>query len=462
MPARRPNEALKELNRKLRTLQYLLPRRSVEAMPQSVGFQDTLICNLRCPHCQTHGTDEAHRDSNDMRHDMPLDMVTRLAGEALPNADRYQLTLNGEPLASPHFDERLDVLGRHGARLDLTTNATLFTKARLARIIPAAATIQVSIDGATKPTVETLRRGANFEKLLHNIRLLTRTLELLPAHLRPLVSFSTVIMQSNVRELPELVRLASHLNVRRVYGNFLVVFSNGLAMEAMARHKALYNACREAALVEAEAQGVDLDVPPPFEGAHPSSDVELSRGSPESYLDPDAIERESAEIAKSILDEVQPLSSTRAEGAEERRLRDQLNMLVAEHGDWLRKLCREDGEEVAFCNYLYRNTYVHPSGDVTPCCEVGRPVLGQINTQTLREVWNGEAYRDFRTRFLSADPPACCVGCGHNRVIRKSVLAHEILDGLPHQERNSARHLIARLRALMQKLLPPRTWRRSV
>ena len=38
--------------------------------------------------------------------------------------------------------------------------------------------------------------------------------------------------------------------------------------------------------------------------------------------------------------------------------------------------------------------------------------LGDASQQTLREIWNGPAYRDFRAGLLSDHPPAACASCG--------------------------------------------------
>ena len=39
--------------------------------------------------------------------------------------------------------------------------------------------------------------------------------------------------------------------------------------------------------------------------------------------------------------------------------------------------------------------------------------LGDATQQTLREIWNGPAYRDFRSALLSATtPPQPCQDCG--------------------------------------------------
>jgi hypothetical protein len=38
--------------------------------------------------------------------------------------------------------------------------------------------------------------------------------------------------------------------------------------------------------------------------------------------------------------------------------------------------------------------------------------LGEATQQTLREIWNGAAYRDVRSALLSETPPRPCAGCG--------------------------------------------------
>jgi hypothetical protein len=38
--------------------------------------------------------------------------------------------------------------------------------------------------------------------------------------------------------------------------------------------------------------------------------------------------------------------------------------------------------------------------------------LGDATQQTLREIWNGAAYQDFRAALLSDAPARPCAGCG--------------------------------------------------
>ena len=38
--------------------------------------------------------------------------------------------------------------------------------------------------------------------------------------------------------------------------------------------------------------------------------------------------------------------------------------------------------------------------------------LGDATQQSLREIWNGDAYSDFRDALLSDAPPKACASCG--------------------------------------------------
>jgi hypothetical protein len=41
--------------------------------------------------------------------------------------------------------------------------------------------------------------------------------------------------------------------------------------------------------------------------------------------------------------------------------------------------------------------------------------MGNINSQSLEDIWNGEAYQAFRLKVNSASPPTTCVSCAFTR-----------------------------------------------
>jgi radical SAM protein with 4Fe4S-binding SPASM domain len=63
--------------------------------------------------------------------------------------------------------------------------------------------------------------------------------------------------------------------------------------------------------------------------------------------------------------------------------------------------------------------YFTANGRALPCCIAPfsqngyeNYTLGDATQQTLREIWNGRAYRDFRTALQSDAPPRACASCG--------------------------------------------------
>ena len=49
----------------------------------------------------------------------------RIAGEVAPYTEHIYLHIKGEPLLHPHLGQILSIAGRHGLRVNITTNATL-------------------------------------------------------------------------------------------------------------------------------------------------------------------------------------------------------------------------------------------------------------------------------------------------------------------------------------------------
>ena len=71
------------------------------------------------------------------------------------------------------------------------------------------------------------------------------------------------------------------------------------------------------------------------------------------------------------------------------------------------------------CSRPLRLAYVTAQGTALPCCiapftdaPYASIVLGNYLQDGVAAVWTGDAYRRFRERLYSSDPPACCRGCG--------------------------------------------------
>jgi len=73
----------------------------------------------------------------------------------------------------------------------------------------------------------------------------------------------------------------------------------------------------------------------------------------------------------------------------------------------------------SLCRRPWTLMYFTAHGKALPCCIAPFSMrgyasftLGDATQQTLREIWNGERYREFRRALLSDQPPPACARCG--------------------------------------------------
>ena len=79
----------------------------------------------------------------------------------------------------------------------------------------------------------------------------------------------------------------------------------------------------------------------------------------------------------------------------------------------------DNGSPWSLCRRPWTVMYFTANGRALPCCIAPfsqrgyeNYTLGDATQQTLREIWNGDAYRDFRKALLSDKPPGACASCG--------------------------------------------------
>lgn len=68
-----------------------------------------------------------------------------------------------------------------------------------------------------------------------------------------------------------------------------------------------------------------------------------------------------------------------------------------------------------FCWYPFRTMYIRADGNVKPCCFYwDESYLGEICNSDVREVWNGEGYREIRKKCIDGAIPDGCRWCIKN------------------------------------------------
>lgn len=244
------------LNSALNYAESWLQRPRPLSNPVILDIVLTKACNLRCSFCISYSSlGDAHW--------LDYGLYQSIAAELFPTAWDVQFCSGGEPFLYPRLREALQLAHDHRCKTTITTNAMLIDE-QTARWLVKDQTLNrmwVSFDGATKQTLERLRVGARFEKIVGNVR---RLIELRNSAGKrfPKVSMRFVMMRSNMAELPRLVELAAELGVEHVEGRYLNVANDMDLNESLFRHRDL--AAEQFALTRAAAHrhGVSLSLPP--------------------------------------------------------------------------------------------------------------------------------------------------------------------------------------------------------
>jgi MoaA/NifB/PqqE/SkfB family radical SAM enzyme len=253
---------------------------------------------------------------------------------------------------------RVRYLKGRGAYVLFNTNGTALTPKNGRALTEAGLDeLRVSLDAADARTFRRVRGTDDFERILRNVAAFTR-MQASEGLERPRVSLWLTGLKETIAELPGFVRLAHEIGVKEVYLQRLVFCEEtpfGMATPDQALFERL-TAEEAEHLAAAEAQAAALGI------------------------------------------------SFSASGA-------------SEPGESLAR--RTDDNPWSLCRRPWTVMYFTANGRALPCCiapfsQAGYAnyTLGDATRETLRDIWNGPAYRDFRAGLQSEDPPKCCAGCG--------------------------------------------------
>ena len=220
-------------------------------------------CNLKCIMCEEHSPHSAlqrQRKAEDRpRRIMPLEMIERVVADAAPNGLREIIpSTMGEPLLYDEFEGIIALCERYGVKLNLTTNGTfprLGAEAWARLIVPVTSDVKISWNGATKATQEAIMLGAQWDKVLANVRTFVaeRDRHAAAGGNRCRVTFQLTFLKSNVAELADIVRLAIDLGVDRVKGHHLWAHFDEIKGESMRRSAEAIRRWNAAVLLAQEA-----------------------------------------------------------------------------------------------------------------------------------------------------------------------------------------------------------------
>jgi len=147
--------------------------------------------------------------------DMEMETFLRI-GRYFPYVRVVYLSGWGEPLLNRNILDMIRVAKRAGCTVGFTTNGILLNEQLSREVIRLKVDmIGLSIDGAVPETYESIRVGAEFSKVIRNVKVLSELKRNLGAS-KPEIVLTFLMMKKNIEELPLIIDLACDLGVDRV------------------------------------------------------------------------------------------------------------------------------------------------------------------------------------------------------------------------------------------------------
>ena len=239
---------------------YYRPRK--ENRPFLVRLDINNTCNLRCLKCFY----PDYRAKGVPTRYMPLDEFRVLASRLFDHTYFLQLACAFEPLLHPEFVEILKTTDRYGIdNVGLVTNGVLLDGERANAIVNSRSlkALSVSLDGITPHMYERTRGRPLLDKVLGNI---THFLDLRRRRgiSFPLLKINSLLLRSNLAELPDLLAWCIEHGVDEV--QFFHVQPIARDNDESALHAPdRYNAVRRELRALADGSSTALFIPPPLE-----------------------------------------------------------------------------------------------------------------------------------------------------------------------------------------------------
>jgi len=195
---------------------------NMSSQPLIVQIEPTLYCNLECRMC-------VNPISQRKKRHMSLSEFKKIV-DGMPLVKKISLVGAGEPLMNPSLFDMLTYAKSKGILAGFATNGMLLTEETCHKIIGAGVNwVNISIDSADKKRYESIRKGANFGTLIKNIRNFVR----LKGNSRsPELSMWFVVMEENLKELTDIIKLAKELGVVMVSAQLAHHWSNDALKKA--------------------------------------------------------------------------------------------------------------------------------------------------------------------------------------------------------------------------------------
>jgi len=338
-------------------LALLLARRPLIAnnSPEHIMLSPSSVCNLNCKMCPN-----SYKVSNkkvlafaDFKRILESTKVKRLT-----------LVGTGETFVNPDIIDILYYAKQRCNWVSSTSNFTLVENVIGDIIKSKLDVMKISIDGATKETYNKIRKGAQFETVVENIKALVKTKKELHSE-NPFIRFNFVIQHDNYSEIDAMIELANDLGLTNVL--FTMV-----------------RTCQEKL----------LDIP-------------------------------KKSLMEKIIKGIALAKKFRIYSNLEAILADLQSYSFESYMDYCRVVNGNGHSKFYGCVYPWLSAQINVEGYVLPCCSYHitseEDYFGNVLESKWKDIWNGQRFQQLRFQIKrKGEIPFSCKQC--NGISRKSLL----------------------------------------
>ena len=363
---------LKAINCALICFDFIKRRVMLNSRPSYIQFESTNYCNAKCIMCF-----HFYSENNGAAHLTPR--VIRYLKNELDTTCVIALHGLGEPFINPDIEEIIKYYATHQVILSASTNLSRITPQLLELINAHFGSLEISCDGATKATFETIRKNISFDDFIRNLAVLNERCPKLKKKI------NMVIMRQNIHEMCQMVELGAKMGIDTISFShlqpdpYLCNYKDG-----MYNYPNVLNYYCQQAYVLAKKHKINIYCPIP-EGT-------VSSKSDDFFC-------EEAKMKNVTL-----TSSEKRLNIGEKRsfIQTQINDIKPSHVH-----CR------GICEWVLSKAYVDLNGNLSLCCCRPDYGFGMIDKEnTFESIWNGELFQKVRSIFYSNLLPEPCLTCG--------------------------------------------------
>jgi radical SAM protein with 4Fe4S-binding SPASM domain len=185
----------------------------VYGQPKHAQIEITTHCNFHCPMCSRTVWDN-HNFLKNPKH-MSLQDFKKIVLK-LPYCESINLQGAGESLLNPDLVNMVRFCKKNNIRTYLITNASVLSE-QLSRnlILSGLSEIYFSLDSADAKSFRKIRVGAEFSKVIHNIKRFVKLKSQLNSK-TPFIGVRVSVFKENIYEIPRILELVNHLGIRHV------------------------------------------------------------------------------------------------------------------------------------------------------------------------------------------------------------------------------------------------------